>query len=355
MANDGGIGTYLQALVPRIARLRSDCQFSILGNVAAMRDLGWGDLPNARLCTTSAPIFSVREQLLLPFGEARRADLYWAPFYNVPRLLPVPFVATIHDVLHLAHPEFMRSMVRRVYSSGLLASTLRRAKRIMFDSDFSRREAERVLDRPVSNSSVIHAAADAAWSDPGLRKEPRPLAGPYLLYVGNIKRHKNVPFLLKAFHRVLASIPHTLVLIGRTAGLQADPDVPAALAKLGDRARQLGEVPAAEVRRWVAHADGMVTASLYEGFGLPALEAMAAGRPCLVSTAGSLPEICGDAALYADPRDEESFARALLKLTTDESLRRDLVERGLRRVQLFSWDRAAEATAGVLDSALPPT
>jgi glycosyltransferase involved in cell wall biosynthesis len=106
------------------------------------------------------------------------------------------------------------------------------------------------------------------------------------------------------------------------------------------------------LRQHVAHADAFVTASLYEGFGLPPLEAMAAGRPCVVSSAGSLPEVCGDAALYCDPRSRESIAARLLEIATDEPLRARLIARGRARAQELSWDRCAARTAALFDTVL---
>lgn len=352
MAFDGGIGTYLQQLVPRIAARRRHWQFVMMGDESRMRGLGWSGHDNLALLQSSAPIFSLREQVELPFRIAGRADLYWAPNYCVPVLAPVPMVVTIHDVNHIAMPEFMGSPLRRVYARWMISNALERAERVLFDSEFTRAEARRLLAPRSVDGTVVHLGVDARWERARELAPERPLPEPYLLYVGNVKRHKNVPFLLRAFGRIATRVPHRLLLVGRTEGLRADPGVARALAALRDRAQLLGEVAPDAVLRYVAHADALVTASLYEGFGLPALEAMAAGCPCVVSRAGSLPEICGDAALYADPYDEKSFADRLLEIVECPDVRTTLAARGRERAARFSWDRAADLTTAVFEEVL---
>lgn len=351
MAVDGGIGTYLQQLLPRIAGIRP-WRFTLIGDMGRMQSLQWDRIPNVALQNSNAPIFSLREQLELPlrFG---RGDLYWAPNYNVPVLSRVPLVVTVHDVNHVALPELLGGAIRRSYARWLLETAVRRSRRVLFDSEFTRAESSRLLEAPVdAKGSVVHLGVDAGWHDARSRAPQRPTPEPYMLYVGNVKRHKNVPFLLRAFARAMNRIPHRLILIGRAEGLRADPEVAGALAALGDRARFLGEMPHDDVERYVAHADALVTASRYEGFGLPALEAMAAGTPCLVSSAGSLPEICGDAALYGDPTDEPSFSERILEISMASDQRTRRVELGKARARHFTWERCARATAEVLEQAL---
>lgn len=351
MAMDGGIGTYLQQLLPLMANGRPHWRFTVLGDRERLRSLSWHELPNVELQQCNAPIFSAREQLELPL-RIRGADVCWIPNYDIPAASRVPLVVTIHDVNHVALASLLGGPVRRLYARWMLRRVVHRATRIVYVSEFTRSEATRLLGDGATRGVVIREGVDDSWSHARASFPERPMREPYLLYVGNIKRHKNVPFLLRAFGRVLDVIPHRLVLIGRTEGLRADGDVAPALAPLGDRAALLGELPPADVRRYLAHAEALVTASLYEGFGLPALESMAAGTPCLVSRAGSFPEICGDAALYGDPHDEEAYARQLARIATDDVLRKSLVVKGRERAASFRWDGAAHATTRVLEEAL---
>jgi glycosyltransferase involved in cell wall biosynthesis len=351
MAHDGGIGTYLQNLVPRIAAARPEWNFTVFGDASALRALGWHAHPNVRLLDQRAPIYSIREQLVLPL-RVGQAALYWAPNYNTPLLLRHPLVVTVHDVNHVALPELLGGRLRRVYARLLLTRALRRARQVIFDSEFTRQEAARILGEGAIGT-VVHLGVSDDWRTAREAAPRRPMPEPYFLYVGNVKRHKNVPFLLRAFARAAEELPtHRIVLIGRREGLHADPAVTHALAQLGDRALYLGEINRRTVQQYVVHAEALVTASLYEGFGLPPLEAMAAGCPCVVSRAGSLPEVCGDAALYGDPRDEQSFANAMIRVAKGGDLRASLVARGYAQAALFNWDRSASETAAMLHAAL---
>lgn len=352
MAHDGGIGTYLQNLVPRIAASRPEWTFTALGDPSDLRALGWHAHANVRIQSQRTPIFSVREQIQIPMNLASGAHLFWAPYYNAPLLLRRPMVVTIHDVNHLALPELLGGPVRRAYARLLLTSAVRRARRVLFDSEFTRREAERLLGAVGDRGVVVHLGVSEDWQTAREAAPRRPLAEPYFLYVGNVKRHKNVPLLLRAFARIADQLPHRMVLIGRREGLHADPEVSDALAALGPRALYLGEVNRRTVQEYVVHAEALVTVSLYEGFGLPPLEAMAAGCPCVVSHAGSLPEVCGEAALYCDPHDELSVAAALLRIARDDELRRTLVVRGRARVAEFSWDQTAARSVDILRDAM---
>jgi glycosyltransferase involved in cell wall biosynthesis len=355
MATDGGIGTYLQGLIPRLAEARREWKFTALGNPHELRSVGWHEHPNVAIRDARAHIFSAAEQLELPLRCPSNATVFWAPHYNVPVLMRRrPILVTIHDVNHLALPELMGSPLRRSYARWMLERAYRTAAHVLFDTRFSRSEAERLLGAPHQRATVVHLGVSESWRNARDAAPDAPVAGPYFVYVGNFKRHKNVPLLLRAFARVRDRIPHRLVLIGRREGLRADPGVQAELDRLGDRALYAGEVGRRELRRYVAHAAALVTASRYEGFGLPPLEAMSAGCPCLVSRAGSLPEVCGDAALYCDPDDEASVAEGLVRIATDPQLRASLVERGRARSAEFTWERTTAATLAVLDRLARP-
>lgn len=349
MVADGGIGTYLQNVVPGVARHRPAWRFTVLTSARRFRERGWEALPNVTLRPCEARIYGVREQLELPLRIPASATLFWAPHYNFPVLVSQPLVVTIHDVCHLALAEMNGGPLRHAYARYMLNAARRRASGLLFDSEFSRQEMARLVGES-DNAVVSHLAVDEHWWSARQRAPQRPFAEPYVVYVGNMKRHKNVPLLIEAFRAASRDIPHRLVLVGRGTGLRADPDV---VMVSDDRVHFAGELPVDELRRYVAHADAFVTASRYEGFGLPALEAMAAGVPCLVSRAGSLPEICGDAAVYCDPADVVSVAEGIRRIVTDRELRSVLVERGAVRAREFSWERCAQQTAAVLERALP--
>lgn len=348
MASHGGIGTYVRNLVPRIMSARRDWRFTLLGDVETMRRLGWADAGNVRLVASASSYYTIAEQVELPFRSPGDASAYWVPHYNMPLLQRAPTIVTVHDVCHVARPESTRNWMERTYAQLMFRAVAARASCVLFDSEFTRREMSRFAP-PRGDTVVAPLGVDPEWFRARTDAGARPLAEAYVVYVGNWKRHKNLSTLARAFRQATQSIPHRLVIVGQQEGLNADADAARAMQELGDRVLVVGKVDEDALRRWVAHADALVTVSSYEGFGLPPLEAMAAGRPCLVSDAGALPEVCGDAALYCNPRDEEDVARGLTRIVSDATLREALIGRGIERARTFTWERCASTTAAAIE------
>ncbi len=197
---------------------------------------------------------------------------------------------------------------------------------------------------------MIHNGVDASWFAVELSQRPHPK--PYFLCVGNIKPHKNLKRLLEAFGAIRGQISHDLLLVGRKEGfLTGDREVQESAARFGDRVQFTGEVPLDRLRQYFAHAEALVFPSLYEGFGMPPLEAMALGCPTVVSSAASIPEVCGEATLYFDPFDTKDMALKMLRLVREKDLRAELVAKGKIRAKAFSWETCAGQTSGLLDQA----
>jgi glycosyltransferase involved in cell wall biosynthesis len=159
--------------------------------------------------------------------------------------------------------------------------------------------------------------------------------------------------LIETFGLIKDDVPHDLVIVGRREGfITGDETVVAEAATLGDRVRFTGYVGDDLLRQYFAHADALVLPSLYEGFGLPPLEAMACRCPVIVSNAASLPEVCGDAALYCDPHDPTDIADKIRQLTNDMNLQDALRQRGLERAKQFTWEKCAQETLAVIREVL---
>ena len=170
-----------------------------------------------------------------------------------------------------------------------------------------------------------------------------------------MKPHKNLGRLLEAFAAVTGDIPHDLVLAGRRRGfLTGDREVANLAEGLAERVRFTGFLEADELRRAVAGAEALVLPSLYEGFGLPAVEAMACGRPVLAARAGALPEVCGEAALYCDPRDRRDIAAGLRRLAGDPELAARLAAAGHRHARRFCWDDTAAGVGRAIRELVGP-
>jgi glycosyltransferase involved in cell wall biosynthesis len=232
----------------------------------------------------------------------------------------------------------------------MFARVQNRADAIAYVSQFTADEFHRLLGAPRGHEKVIPCGVDEAWfAPPDVQRPERP----YLLFVGNVKPHKNLPRLLDAFDRIKADIPHDLIIVGRKEGfITVDNSVLDRITGFAGRVAFTGYVPDDALRRLYAGADALILPSLYEGFGLPPVEAMASGLPVLVSRAASLPEVCGDAALYCDPMDVADMAAQLRRVVADQPLRELLKAKGRARAGQLRWDDAAQAYEILINNSL---
>lgn len=291
------------------------------------------------------PLLHPVEPLWLPSVLLRRRpDLYFSPGYNAPRWSPVPFVFTIHDLIHVHFGE-EAGAVKDVYYRFLVRPATRRAARVLTVSEFTKRELLEWAGIGEEDVVVVGNGVSAAFTPNGDPSDP---GYPYVLYVGYRKPHKNVPRLLEAFAR--SGIPDEVRLM-----LSGPPDeATTALAgrlAIGERVVFAGPIPEVDLPAYYRGALAVALPSLYEGFGLPAVEGMASGTPVLASRAGALPEVVGDAAILVDPYDVDSIAGGLREIVEDDEVRAELRRRGLERAQKFSWERTAERARHVLEEA----
>ena len=300
-----------------------------------------------------APAYSLREQLAFARLDLRRADLFWAPHYNIPLVRTPRLVVTVHDVMHLTLTEYRNRWLRRQYATTMYTAVRRRASAVICVSDFTRRELERVVGSGPA-IHVVHNGVHPSWFDVSRRADFTSPARPYIVFVGLAKPHKNLFGLLQAFASIRDRVPHELVIVGshRDALRTSDRRIEETPAALSGHVRFADHLELSSLQQCVAGADALVQPSLCEGFGLPPLEAMAAGTPCLVSRIDPLVEVCGDAVTYCDPRDPADIARRLLELLQSQEARQQLRSRGRERARAFSWDRSATKTLAVFEQVL---
>lgn len=344
-----GVGTYLHQLLPRIMEAAAGHHFQLLGDPDVIRAQAWSR--PARVTRLSSRIVSVAEQVELPARISRDAGLFWAPQYNAPLLYRGQMVVTIHDVLPATRTQLVWGAHRRAAARLALRQIGRRAAAILCVSAFTADELARVTGRRHPALHVVRSGVASDWFHipPGPRPHPRP----YFLAVGDVKPQKNYPALLRAHASLAAALPHDLVIVGRTEGfVSGDPGAVRLARDAGGRVVFAGRVPHDALRQYYRHAEALVFPSLYEGFGLPPLEAMAAGVPVIASSAAAIPEVCGDAALYCDPHRPADIAAAMRRLAGSSELRAELVEKGRARARRFTWERAAAETWAVMEGVL---
>ena len=346
--HDYGIGTYVRNLVNELARQDDDAEYVLLCAQAdrdALSALG----PRFHPQVVRAGNYSVREQWALPWAVARAGvDLFHAPHYVVPPLTTARFVVTIHDCIHLRFPQYLPNRAAIHYARAMMTLAARRSRRVLTVSQASKDDILHYLRIPAEKVEVIYNALD-----PRLEGEPTAddvahvrerflLTAPFVLYTGNIKPHKNLDRLIEAF-AILRRDGFDfvkLLIIGDEVSKYPNLRRLVHRFQLHQHVRFLGFVPDATLAVLYRLAAVFVFPSLFEGFGLPPLEAMAAGTPVVTSNVSSLPEVVGDAALLIDPMDASAIARAMARVLGDPRLREELVRRGRERVKTFSWERS---------------
>ncbi len=362
-AGDFGIGTYIRNIVNQLARLDQATQYLLIGRRQHLKE--FSRLPeNFELLEYDAEPGSLRTHLHLPLVlQRRRIDLLHMPWFYAPALVPCRLVMTVHDLTDVLSPPGEPSPLVQTGRLFLARRALNRADRILAVSHSSKRELARVFGVSEAKIEVIYNAVDERFtreplpSDADRILERLAVSYPFVLYAGNIKPQKNLARLIEAFavakadlrgHRELSGLK--LLVIGDE--LSKHPDLRRAVvrARVREDVRFLGFVPYPVLRVFYARAHAFLFPSLYEGFGLPPLEAMAHGTPVLTSNVSSLPEVFGQAALLVNPENVFDIARGIRQILTEGVLRETLIRRGYELVQRYSWERSAKQVREVYEA-----
>jgi glycosyltransferase involved in cell wall biosynthesis len=356
--HDYGIGTYVRNLVRGLVRLNTDTEYALLCRTVD-REYVSGLGPQCSAVPVDAGNYSVQELLDIPRTLAKvRPDVFHAPHYVVSPLTSRPYVVTIHDCIHLRFPEYLPNRLAPVYARVMMRQAARRAARILTVSQASKDDILHYLGVATDRVDVIPNALDeklatAPPADAVARVADRfQLNAPFILYTGNIKPHKNVDRLIEAFALLKRRGMDDVQLLIIGDNISKAPELRRLVHRfqLHRQVRFLGFVSDEVLGALYRLTRVFVFPSLYEGFGLPPLEAMAAGAPVITSNVSSLPEVVGDAAILVDPLDAPALADAIARVLGDEGLRADLIQRGHERVRQFSWDTAAVRTHAVYES-----
>lgn len=349
--NRSGIGMYTYELAKR---MRSGNGLEFMGNVFNFR--GRNDNAEA-LLEIEMPI---RVQKSMPYGVYRRIwhmvplsynALFPAAelnvFFNfiVPPRVKGKVVTVIYDMTYLRFPETMNeSNFRRIRRD--IGYSVARSDRIVTISEFSKKEIHELLQVPKEKIEVVYSAPSITTgvTDFRLVQERLKIQKPYLLYVGTIEPRKNLTRLIQAFDwlKKEKQIPHQLILAGGGGWKTEEIHQTAEAAQFAGEIRFTGYLSSEEKNALYQNADAMVFPSLYEGFGMPPLEAMLFECPVICSDAASLPEIVGDAAELVDPLDVQAIADGIWRVLSNKDYRASLIEKGAQQALRFSWDRSAE-------------
>ncbi len=346
--HDFGIGTYIRNLLRQLARMDRQTEFVLLcrpedrDGLAALGE-------NFRAVVETAGNYSLSEQVRIPIALKREGvTLFHAPHYVLPPLVRCRSVVTIHDCIHLMFPQYLPNRFAYAYAKASIGMAARRATRVMTVSESSKRDILRFVDTQPEKIDVIYNSYDDRFAiDPREEdvvrvSERYQLQSEFVLYAGNVKPHKNLERLIEAFDLVRKrGLDHLkLVLIGDEISKYTALRRAVHRHQLHKYVRFLGYLPEETLAVMYRLAGVFVFPSLYEGFGLPPLEAMASGTPVVTSNVSSLPEVAGDAAVLVDPYDPGAIADGIYRVLTDETLRRDLRHKGVARAGQFSWEQS---------------
>ena len=355
-----GIGEYVAALLQHLPAVAAADDAFVL-YVDGLADPGALPLPDGRFRLRQLPAANplLWEEVALPRAAGRDGlDLLHLTSNYGPSAPPCPTVYTIHDLIEFLRPQFGRVRLPLRHAAGravrirTLPGQARRASAVITVSEASRRDLVRLLGLPAGQIHVIpHGitvaaapATDAAAARAALRDRGFAVPETYVLAMGALDARKNGPFLMRGFSDVAAEFPEAqlwIVGVERLSAYALPWIQPPAWLQIR------GFAPREDLVRLISGATAFAYPSLYEGFGFPALEAMACGVPVLASNRSSLPEVVGDAGLLFDPTDRTALAASLRRILAEPDLRRDLVARGRQRLARFSWEAAARATYGV--------
>ncbi|MEM6843530.1 MAG: glycosyltransferase family 1 protein [Bacteroidota bacterium] len=346
-----GIGTYLQNLLPALAE---SFELTIIGSSNELKSI------RGKIISTDVTIYSLTELIKFP-SLVPSCDIFWSPHYNVP-ILPIRAkrrLVTIHDVFHLAHTRSL-SQKQRVYAKLMMHAATRLSDHIITVSKFSKAEITKYTQVNPQKITVIPNGVDLQHLHPNYTlshaKKTRnkyQLPEEYILYVGNVKPHKNLTALVKAYEAIAQDIPHKLVIVGKKEGFITNDSLLRSKIQhsqfLAERVLFTGFVAHQDLPIIYNLADLFVFPSLYEGFGLPPLEAMACGCLTLTSNRASMPKICGEATTYFNPEDQLDLSSKILKLISlDDPDRQKAIRLGIAKATSYTWEASIEEHTKVI-------
>jgi len=359
-----GASTYTRNVVRALARLDHANDYFLIGSPPKVAEIGrlpsnFKAIPLLDDGTTAKGYLEFRAVL-----RRLRCDLVHIPhLFWMPRSLPCPYVVTVHDVLEHMYRAHDGSSLRRSLHFHLTRRVLKGAGRILAVSKFTKSEIERLFNIPGAHIEVVYNAIDerflcghASEGDRQILAERYLVTYPFLLYAGPISPPKNLVRIIEAFSALKAELEKDdkfpdlkLIIIGDE--LSKHPDLRRTVIRSGvqNDVRFMGFVPIEMLRVFYDAAKVFVFPSLYEGFGLPPLEAMAHGTPVVTSYASSLPEVVGNAAVMVNPENVFEIMRAMHRVLVDQSMREKLKQRSYEQAKKFSWDDSARRVLGIYE------
>jgi glycosyltransferase involved in cell wall biosynthesis len=348
MIEASGIGKYIQYI------LGQGIYDVAIGNKEQIRKYD----AKVEIIEFESSIYGLKGQLLFPQKELKKrgVTLIHFPHYNVPLFFHLPFVVTIHDLTHIVFPEFLGSILKYSYAKLLLGHACRKSRHIMTVSEYTKQDIVKHFGIAPEKITVTYNTVENIYQKKNIQdvqylheKYPIPKNKKLLMFVGNLKPHKNLSRLLQALAILnKESSQYFLILVGQAFNNQSLVEQEKELGIAQD-VLHTGFVELEELVDFYNLVDLFVFPSLYEGFGIPLLEAMACGTPVAASNASSIPEVAGEAAVYFDPYDVDDMAGCIKGVMADDELRDRLIQSGYEREKIYMRETGASKVKEVIN------
>jgi len=363
--NQFGIGTYIWNLIRNLGAVDTSNDYRLIGSDRNFQELGPLP-PNFKQLPQPEEDALWRDHFVVPMAlRKHKVDIFHVTHHESPIAVPARLVVTIHDCVHILFPQENLSRFRKYQRYLRTKRVVNRADKVIAVSDSTKDDLINIFNVTPSKISVIHNALDdrftltTAAEDPAQVLERYQLKDPFILYSGRIRPHKNLHRLIEAFAVLKNELGNTgplrnlkLIIIGDELSQHQYLRLTVIRSGVQQDVRFFGFVPYPVLRVFYQSAAMFAFPSLYEGFGLPPLEAMANRTAVLASNTSSLPEVLEDAALLVNPENVFEIARGMKTILMDEAVRQRLIEKGIRQVTKFSWQTAAKRVVETYEQAM---
>lgn len=348
----GGHGLYTRNILKNLLKIDKDNQY-VLFYQGRKRKTIFSGYSNVEEQWINVPYKILWDQIFIPFSALKaRIDLLFSPKWTAPLISPCKILMVVPDMGYYPHPEFYKGR-DILYLKLMIPLYLRKATRVIAVSHTTKKDIIKFTGVDKSKVVVVHMAAEDIFAesvDPVFVERVKAkysLSSQFILHVGIIYPGKNVEKLICAFAKIAKKFPHKLVLVGGFRWKYSRVFDLIEEFNLKDKVIITNWVPRSELPVFYKLADLFAFPSLYEGFGIPVLEAMTCGCPVVTSSTGATPEIAGDAALIVNPRSVDEIYKAIVRVLEDEKLKKELVSKGYARAKKFSWEKSARETLSV--------
>jgi glycosyltransferase involved in cell wall biosynthesis len=348
--SSGGVKQYIESITSAVLKIDSENEYYIFHN--NYEDVN--KFPAAKNIVMESSSKMLWDYILLPKALRKyKLDIVIFPKNVVPFFIDAKFVVIIHDLAYFMPELNAYPLLDTVYMRSMIKSSLKRADRVIAVSKNTKNDIIEIIGTDENKIEVVYEAADHKYRQVTDRsklnyiKDQYKLGDKFIFYSGSLSPRKNMLRFLNAYNKIKDTIPHKLVLTGGKSW--KDKNVHELIGQMGNSVIKLGHVPDEHMPLIYNLADLFVYPSLYEGFGLPPLEAMACGCPVISSNLSSIPEVVGDAAIMVDPYSTDEIADAMYEVLTDDELKHSMIEKGIKRSELFNWEKSAKEILGVYE------